>query len=466
MAGLLEDHAMKGIHFNSVSLRCAAAFVTGLCVTTATSARADVLEMVETMALPDLPEVQATAVAVSPDGAHVYVACGRADALVAMARDGATGELTFIEMEQDEVNGVNGLQTASSVAVSADGLFVYVSSPDDHAVAVFTRDAQTGELTFLEAKVDGVDGVDGLLGAHMVTVSPDSHHVYVAGALEDTVAVFERDQMTGTLAFVQVLRDGVGSVTGLDGVICIAVSPDGDSVYTAAFRDDAVTVFDRDPVTGYLSFVQILRDNVGGVDGLNGANAVGISPDGLNVYAVSLHQFDGENALAVFSRDPATGTLTFLQVLRDDEGGVDGLAQASCAVVSPGGAYVYVTGGQDNALAVFARDSLTGELAFVEVHIDGVDGADGLLAARWAAISPTGLNVYVSGALDDSVSVWRTQACQGDTNEDGVVNVTDLLGVIQDWGSVGSANNGDINTDGVVDVLDLVLVINLWGFCT
>ena len=52
-----------------------------------------------------------------------------------------------------------------------------------------------------------------------------------------------------------------------------------------------------------------------------------------------------------------------------------------------------------------------------------------------------------------------------DTNDDGVVNVTDLLAVILDWGSDGSQNGGDINGSGVVDVKDLVAVVLAWGPC-
>ncbi len=56
-----------------------------------------------------------------------------------------------------------------------------------------------------------------------------------------------------------------------------------------------------------------------------------------------------------------------------------------------------------------------------------------------------------------------TSPCTGDTNDDNVVNVTDLINVINGWGTDDPV--ADVNGDGIVDVLDLVLVITSWGPC-
>jgi hypothetical protein len=50
-----------------------------------------------------------------------------------------------------------------------------------------------------------------------------------------------------------------------------------------------------------------------------------------------------------------------------------------------------------------------------------------------------------------------------DINDDGYVNVTDLLAVIDQWGQSNSP--ADINFDGIVDVSDLLIVIANWGAC-
>jgi|TARA_B100001971_G_scaffold214785_1_gene254325 hypothetical protein len=48
-----------------------------------------------------------------------------------------------------------------------------------------------------------------------------------------------------------------------------------------------------------------------------------------------------------------------------------------------------------------------------------------------------------------------------DVNEDGVVNVNDLLMVIAHWGMIDSP--ADVNEDGIVDVDDLLMVISAWN---
>ena len=53
-------------------------------------------------------------------------------------------------------------------------------------------------------------------------------------------------------------------------------------------------------------------------------------------------------------------------------------------------------------------------------------------------------------------------ACAGDVNGDGEIGVTDILAVIAQWGTNGSA---DVNGDGEVDVSDLLLIVGSWGNC-
>ena len=56
----------------------------------------------------------------------------------------------------------------------------------------------------------------GLDNARSLSISPDGNHIYVAGDLDDTVAVFARDAVTGRLSVVEVVQNGVDGVDGLD----------------------------------------------------------------------------------------------------------------------------------------------------------------------------------------------------------------------------------------------------------
>jgi hypothetical protein len=52
--------------------------------------------------------------------------------------------------------------------------------------------------------------------------------------------------------------------------------------------------------------------------------------------------------------------------------------------------------------------------------------------------------------------------CPADITEDEIVNVSDLLMVIDQWGQSGDA---DISGDGIVNVTDLLEVVGNWGSC-
>src|SRR5436190_13328316 len=86
--------------------------------------------------------------------------------------------------------------------------------------------AAGGSLGFLEADVNGVGGVSGLHGADNAAVSPDGKNVYVTACAGADVAVFSRNANTGALSFLEA-DSGTG---GGGGIVCaedVAVSPDG-----------------------------------------------------------------------------------------------------------------------------------------------------------------------------------------------------------------------------------------------
>ena len=269
-------------------------------------------------------------------------------------------------------DGIVGLIGPQHLALSPDEAQLYVASADGDAVVLFTRDTTNGALTYLGTVFDGLAGVDGLDGAYWVEVSPDGAHLYVAGYSDNAIAVFSRNPATGHLTFLSVVRDGVGGVNGLAGISCVTVSPDGAHVYAAGRNDDSVAIFGRNAGTGALTYLGRVVDGVSGVDGLNGARALAVSPDGAQVYVASQH----DNALAVFSRDSGTGLLAQVGLHVDGAGGVNGLSAANGIAVSPDGLQVYVTGYSDNAIATFARTDLV-------IFTDGFETGN---TDQWSAV--------------------------------------------------------------------------------
>lgn len=341
-------------------------------------------------------------VALSPDGKHVYAAAYRDDAVVVFKRDATTGKLTFVEVQKEGIGVTDGLSGVLSVIVSPDGKHVYAGAYWDEAVAVFSRDATTGKLTFLDIQKEGVGGIGGLNGIRSVTVSQDGSHIYTAGYRSQAVAIFSREETTGRLTFLGTSKRGEEGVAGLEGLTSVVVTKDGKHAYATGFIDGTVAVFRRDASTGKLIFVETQRDGVGGAEGLKGAFSVIVSPDSKNAYVAGFV----DSSVAVFSRNGMTGGLTLVEVQRDGVGGVDGLEGNSSLALSADARHLYAAGYLDNAVAVFRRDASTGKLTFVEVQRDGVAGAHGLGGVRCVIASPDGSHIYLGGSSDKAMTVF------------------------------------------------------------
>ena len=182
--------------------------------------------------------------------------------------------MSYVGHLQDGVDGVDGLNGARDILISPDGLHAYVTGYADHSVSWFERNSTTGALSYIGLLKDGVGGVDGLYASWDVTMSSNGLHVYVTGGADDAVSWYERNASTGALTYGGMLKDGVGGVDGLDGASFMVLSADGLNLYVASNADDSVSWYERNASTGALTYGGMLKDGVGGVDGLNGARGI------------------------------------------------------------------------------------------------------------------------------------------------------------------------------------------------
>ena len=338
-------------------------------------------------------------VAISPDGGHVYASC--AGGLSAFARNPDDGLLTFVEVQLGGVGFFSdGLFTPNpfDVEVSPDGKHVY--SPTGDGVNIFGRNATTGALTLIGTVEDGVGGVDGMNGSNAFVVTPDGAHLYVAGYLDNAVAAFSRDPMTGQLSFVEVERDGVGGVDGLAAAHDLAISPDGNHLYVLGLNDDAVAVFARNPGTGGLTFVEVQRNGVGGVVGLDNARSVAVSPDGANVYTSGQDSRHGVHPQLHHraAHLPRSARGRFRRRSRDRRYGWE-------VAVAPDGNHVYVAASLK--LATFRRAAGTGALTQVDLQDDLKNGVRGIAGNFSVAVSPDSRHIYTQGEFNSEVGLFR-----------------------------------------------------------
>jgi DNA-binding beta-propeller fold protein YncE len=271
----------------------------------------------------------ADVVAVSPDGNNVYVGAFFDNAVAVFDRDPSTGALTQPDDDSgcivDPINGCThgfGLAAPEGMAISADGNNVYVATAVSNALVVLDRDPATGALTqatdgsgcIVDADLTGCTTGAWLEGANAVAVSPDDADVYVTSLLSNSLTSFTRTPTSGDLAqksgtsacVIYVLAVGCSLGRAFSAPEGLAVSPDGASVYAAAFGSDAIDVFNRDTDTGAL--IQVSRragcattskaPDCRRARALKEVSSLAVSPDGRFVYSAAF----ASNAIGVFER--------------------------------------------------------------------------------------------------------------------------------------------------------------------
>ncbi len=310
---------------------------------------------------------------------------------------------SFVEAHVNGLNGVTGLSGISDVAVSPDGKFVYTASYASNAVSVFERNFLTGKLTYSST-------ITGIVNAFSVAVSPDNKSVYVASP-GGQVYGYDRDQTTGALT-------AIGSATGspTSGFVSVSISDDGKWVYGVGGNPSGVVVFGRDMDTGAITLVQDLQDNVAGYElgqyfgpVTSPIKNIATSADGQYVYLSATV----DNAISLFAVNETTGQLTQQQVVKDGEGGIDGIQGASSLILSPNGRFLYVSGQGESSIALFSVNQSDGTLAYIGKVTNGVDGVDHLVGARSLAMSPDGRYLFVSAITSDAVSSFECDPATG-----------------------------------------------------
>jgi len=305
--------------------------------------------------------------------------------------------LVLLDSYSNGQGAIQDLSGASDLVLSPDQKFLYACAFNSAAVSAFSRDTSTGKLTFLASYKQGVGGVSGLQGALSLRLSPDGAHLYVVGFSAHAVAVFSRNASDGRLTFVQaVANDGSN---GLYQVNNLAFDATGTRLYSIS--TNALSLFYRDTSTGQLSFVVRYLTNQPGFSGIGGATSAAVSSDGKMLYVTGR----SDNSLAFFRRDPNSGVLSFWAHIPNGINGVTGLGGAYDVQISPDGSLVFVSGNTDAAIVVFARES-DGSLRYLRTYKEGVGGVSGLLGVQRLALSRDGKLLVAVANSDNALAVF------------------------------------------------------------
>ena len=345
---------------------------------------------------------EARNIAVNQFASRLFVTGENAVTVAGVARN--AGTLRQLNLYRDE--DVDGLNGASALALSPDDSLLFITAATDNALSVWRVDAVADTLEQTDLHKDGEEDLDGLDGASDLVLSSDGNRVFVVSERDDALSVWQVDTGASTPTITQsaLYRNDSDDIDGLDGASALALSPDGRLLFVAAAIDDALSVWRVNASSGTLELAETYKNGAPGIDGLDGASDLAVSPGGLLLFAAS----ETGDALSAWQVNVADGTLEQTDLHRDGSGGIDGLDGVSDITLNSDGSQLFVTARTDDALSVWNVNFADGTLLQTGLYRDGSGDIDGLDGAFAVALSRNDSLLFVTGNDDDTISFWRT----------------------------------------------------------
>jgi len=314
--------------------------------------------------------------------------------------DGATHEVTSLGLAAETTN-------PSWVAIHPNGRFLYAvneiqnyKGPNSGGVSAFSIDRSSGKLTFLnEVSSRGADpcyitvdpsgkyvlvanytggsiasfpiSTDGKLGeasafvqhtghsinpkrqeaphAHSIDLSPDERFAFVDDLGLDQLLTYKFDKGKGSL------KPNNPPFAKLDagaGPRHFALHPSGQYAYVVSELASTVTAFSFASKAGTFNRIQTISALPEDFKGENDDAEIEVHPSGKFLYASNR----GHDSIAVFSIDPAKGTLTTVEHTP-----TQGKTPRNFAI-DPTGALLFAENQESDNIVVFRIDQNTGKL--------------------------------------------------------------------------------------------------------
>lgn len=266
----------------------------------------------------------------------------------AFSIDHTTGKLTFLNEVSSRGAG------PCYITVDKTGKWVLVANYDGGSVAVFPvlADGKLGEaVSFDQHKGHGSNPErQEAPHAHSIDLSPDNRFAYVDDLGLDELMVYKFDASTGKLT------PNDPPYAKLDpgsGPRHFAMAKSAKFAYVLSEIKGTVTVFSNDPQNGRLEQLQVISTQAEGFKGEIEDAEIEIHPSGTFLYASN--RGDG-NSIAVFTIDPAKGTLTKIDVTP-----TQGKAPRHF-MFDPTGTMLFAENMTSNNVVLFKIDQQTGKL--------------------------------------------------------------------------------------------------------
>jgi len=354
---------------------------------------------------------------ISPDGKQLYATSQVDHSVVVFSRDSSTGKLSYQNIHQDILAGglISGMRVPQGIAISPNGSDIYVAAQGSDNLISFARNSLDGSL-IMKKIYSRNNGINSLSRPFVVVISPDGAHVYVGtrdAISQDSLLVFSRNATTGTLKFQNSYDNDIKGNLSINDISGIAMSPRGDFLYTTSTADSAISAFarDNDPLSATFGDLRFIKSyshiNNPAITGITRTGGIAMAPDGAHIYVTG----SDDNAIAMFKRNQESGELGFIREFKNGSNGISGLAGPFDIILSPNGDQIYISATQQSALVVFRRSMPSGIPEFTTVirQNDNSGIVDGLDHPAGLAVSPDGFHLYSTSPLTGKIGVFSVR---------------------------------------------------------
>jgi 6-phosphogluconolactonase len=289
--------------------------------------------------------------AIAPDGKHVYavneVSQAQTGFIACYAFDKVTGKLAFVNKQP------SGSEHPCHVSVTSNEKWLAVANYTGGSLAVLPLNEDGSIAPLAQHIIHKGKSVDPTIQdkphVHSVFFSPDEKYLLSPDLGTDQVSMYQFNRKAKqplTPMPVPYIKSEPGA-----GPRHLDFSPDGRFMYVIEEMGGMVSVYSYKD--GTAKFIQRIATHRADYKGLPGSADIHISPDGKFLYASNR---GGENNLAIFSIDAASGKLTNAGYQSTMGSGPRNF------MIDRSGQFLLVANQNTNNIIVFRRDRQTGLL--------------------------------------------------------------------------------------------------------
>lgn len=280
----------------------------------------------------------------SPDQRVLYAGTGSENAILALAVDPDSGELSLI-------GSTPAPEKPTYVCCDRAMRTIFSASYGGNTLSVFPLDAQGAPLAVRQHETD-------LPHAHAALIDASNRWLLVPMLAADAIRVYRRSDdgsiTPNTPAMVRV-RAGSGPRHPL-------FSPDNQRVYCLNELDSSIDQFDFSASSGTLTLRQSLSILPPGFAGKPWAAELRATPDGRFLYATDRTA----SVIAAFAIAPVDGRLTLIAHTPTE-------TQPRGMAIDPSGCWLIAAGQLSGSLTAYALDPATGRLSTGQRQATGAD---------------------------------------------------------------------------------------------